>query len=208
MVSHYLEIKIKALSSDVRFAFNKTFTRLHGIIKSRGLNIGLSFPMMDATSLGDALRAFGSPDELRQLSDNEGLKTLECNGLIAISPIEEIPRSRRPVTYLRARECEQATRASIDRRERRLRQRKQARGEQWTTEDSRRFRDHLRHTDAEGERAPFLPYALVERQGTKLQIFVRKRPLLEESECLERPEFSSYGLGNERNGKYSAVFEF
>ncbi|ADJ29630.1 type I-F CRISPR-associated endoribonuclease Cas6/Csy4 [Nitrosococcus watsonii] len=198
MFSDYFEIQSIGLPEDTHFILSKLFTRIHGVLKSESLNIGLGFPELSRHSPGSIVRCFGVSRELEQLQRNNGITHLEGRGMIAIKPIATVPPDAIAIAYRRDRSAEKDL-AGFRQRQMRRRVRR-AEHAQNQPETSLRIEAKSRLQDNEKAERP--PYLLLEREGRRLPIHINTASLqINTNIC----QFSSYGLARKVEDKYSAV---
>ena len=204
MIENYLEFKAHPFGDDVHFIINKLFNRLHGIISREKLNLGVSFPKMSLGSPGDTLRVFGTVDDLKVVSGNDGIKHLIGRRFIGMSQIKNIPNNSKEVAYIRVRNPEKITASAVKRKMKRLQKRAAARGELWDQTIEKKILQKMR--EKQGQRSEH-PYLLIERERTLIPIFIQKI-YLTAREKNEYPTFNRYGLGNGSRKKVNAVYDF
>lgn len=199
MFSDYIEIRTKGLPEDMHFILSKLFTRIHGVLRSDSLNIGLAFPELGSYSPGSIMRCFGTPKDLEQLRCNDGITHLEKHGMISISPITAVPPDATTIAYRRERNAEKCS-AGFKKRQRRRQIRRSALtsgkpGISPATADGA--------NDSSEMKRP--AYLLLERSGQRLPIHISTAIIQASSDVCR---FSSYGLASKVEGKYSAVPSF
>ena len=93
MVPKYIEIKTHKLveTEDIHFVINKVFNRLHGILKSSGIRVGLDFPFSSEYSPGNIIRMFAKALTLELVAENKGIQELLVRSMISVSPAQDIP---------------------------------------------------------------------------------------------------------------------
>lgn len=196
MFSDYFEIQSMGQPEDTHFILSKLFTRIHGVLKSESLNIGLGFPDLSQHSPGSIVRCFGMPRELELLQRNSGITHLEGRGMIAIKPIAAVPSDASAIAYRRDRSAEKDL-AGFKQRQMRRRIRRAERAQNHPETDLG-VKDEL--WDNEETKRP--PYLLLERDGRRLPIHISTATLQISTDICQ---FSSYGLARKIQGRYSAV---
>jgi CRISPR-associated endonuclease Csy4 len=196
MFSDYFEIHSRGLPEDTHFILSKLFTRVHGVLKSDSLNIGLAFPELKAHSPGSIMRCFGIPRDLERLRCNSGITHLEERGMISIGPITVVPSEATAIAYRRERRAEKYSAGFRKRQMRRRIQRATSSKRQPETNPA--TVDEL-YDNSEVKRPAYL---LLERNGQRLPIHISTAKLqINRSIC----QFNSYGLASKVEGRYSAV---
>ncbi|ADE14361.1 CRISPR-associated protein, Csy4 family [Nitrosococcus halophilus Nc 4] len=196
MFSDYFEIQSIGLPEDTHFILSKLFTRIHGVLKSESLNIGLGFPELSPRSPGSIVRCFGTLQELDQLRCNSGITHLEGRGMISIRPIMAVPSNATAIAYRRDRNAEKHLAGFRQRQMRRRIRRADCTQKQLGMD----FKSEDRLQDNEETKRP--PYLLLERDGRRLPIHISTVNLQIDTDICQ---FSSYGLARKVESKYSAV---
>ncbi|MGR6034571.1 MAG: type I-F CRISPR-associated endoribonuclease Cas6/Csy4 [Candidatus Nitrosoglobus sp.] len=196
MFSDYLEIHVRGLPEDTHFILSKLFTRVHGVLKSEALNIGLGFPELKPHSPGSIMRCFGIPRDLERLRCNRGITHLEEQRMILMGPITTVPSEATAIAYRRERKVEKYS-AGFRKRQMR-RQIRRATFAKTQSESNLVTVDGL-EDDGEIERPAYL---LLERNGQRLPIHISTAKLqVNPNVC----QFNSYGLAKKIEDRYSAV---
>ncbi len=196
MFSNYFEMRSRGLPEDTHFILSKLFTRVHGVLKSDSLNIGLAFPELSAHSPGSIMRCFGTSKDLEQLRCNSGITRLEERGMISMSPLAAVPPDATAIAYRRTRSAEKYSagfrQRQMLRRIRRATLTKGKPGANPTTVDGL--------DDSSEVKRP--AYLLLERNGQRLPIHISTARLQANPDICQ---FNSYGLASKVEDKYSAV---
>lgn len=196
MFSDYIEIRSRGLPEDVHFILSKLFTRVHGVLKSDSLNIGLAFPELKTHSPGSVMRCFGAPKDLERLRCNSGITHLEERGMISIGLIAAVPPDATAIAYRRERSIEKCS-AGFRQRQMRRRIRRAA----LTKGESEVNPATVNRLDDNSEvKRPV--YLLLERNGQRLPIHIGTARLQVNPDVCQ---FNSYGLASKVEDKYSAV---
>lgn len=180
---------------DANFILNKAVNRLHGIMRSQGLNMGIDFPESTPKGLGDRLRVFGVKEDLSRVIENPGICELSSRGMVRMSDILEIPENSQAVRLKRVR------RKGHNELLKKARERRQFFIDKGNSPDSL---PSVRSLAAKYRDESLCPYMLIEREARKFCLFFR-RELISGNGAPSLEGFNSYGLSSDTS---AYVFSF
>lgn len=184
MQTHFIEFKV--VGDDSSTSMNSIMNRLHGYMRSNGVNLGVGFPEYVLDRLGTKVRVFGSYDELQYLLVNDGIKDGVEKSLFMLtvySPKLVDLENARKVRFVAARNMVGNIEKELERKQRRYEKRNNCvMSESAVNNMKMKLLNKIR----------CLPYFTRKNDGKTYPIFVEKVEVDETKPY----EFNSHGLGN------------
>ena len=184
MKTHFIEFKVVGDNSPA--SINSIMSRLHGYMRSNGVNLGVGFPEYTLERLGTKVRVFGTKDELQQLLSNDGIENGVAESLFSLSvyspKLVELDGSRK-VRFIAARSMNGNVDNGLERKRRRFEKRH---GRDMPQSDLNSMKLSLLN------KTSCLPYFTRKSCGKTYPIYVEKAAVNESLPQI----FNSHGLGN------------